>query len=369
MTRVLKALIAKKTVNPPGNESLVTDYLEKYFGERGIKTKKFEKEKGRTNLVAWIGRGKPELMIVAHSDVVPAGTGWKTPPFKGIEKNGKIFGRGSADNKGPLAASAVFLSLMKEHEHELKGKLSLLVAADEERGSELGAGFLLKARKIKPDFVLVPDVFTENREVSIGEKGLLHLRVVAQGKQAHASEPWRGKNAIEKMASFLCELKKLDLPESKDRYFSSTTKSTGTIRGGEATNIVPANCEATIDLRYPPNVKLKELLASIKRIGKKHGVRILVEEHQGPFVISSKLQLFRAIVKNARIVTGKKPRIASMAGTTVCKKFVLHGIPAVGFGPGKMVAHNSNEFISVKQLTEFAEVLALVSLELLGKKA
>jgi len=363
--RVLKKSISFNTVNPPGNEFLVADWLEQRFSKKGIKTKKFEKLKGRTNLIAWVGKGKPELMIVAHSDVVPEGTGWKTKPFVGTEKKGRVYGRGSADNKGPLASGITFLELMKKHESELNGKISLFVAADEEKGSELGAEYMIKEKKINPDYVIVPDVLTENREISVGEKGLLHLKATANGKQAHASEPWRGENAIEKMISFLAELKKWKKPVKTQKYFSKTTMNIGVINGGNAPNTVPNECTAMIDLRYPPNIKFSELTAPIKKIAKRNGVKIEVSEHQKPFVIKTSLPLFKSVKKHTKTITGRNPKITSMPGTTICKKFVLNGKPAVGFGPGKMVAHISNEFIDVYQLTEFSKIMALVCLDLI----
>jgi len=365
ISTVLKELISKKTVNPPGNEFLVAEYAEKYFKKQKIKTKKFEKVRGRTNLIAFVGKGKPELMIVAHSDVVPAGTGWSTPPFKGTEKKGRMYGRGSGDDKGPLAASMVFLSELKKHEKELKGTVSLLIAADEETGSKLGAGWMLKEKKIKPDYALVPDVFTENREISIGEKGLLHVKTIAEGVQAHASEPWRGKNAIEKITGFLCEFGKWKLPSVKTKHFSGTTKNIGVINGGNAPNTVPNHCEAVIDFRYPPGMKASKIISGLKKIGKKYGVKISVLEDQKPFVLNAKNELFCSLKKNVPLITKKKVSITSMPGTTICKKFVLHGIPAVGFGPGSMVIHMSNEFIELKQLEEFAQICALVAVDLI----
>ena len=365
ISAVLKDLIALKTVNPPGDEFLVADYLEKYFKKHKIKTKKFECKKGRTNLLAWVGSGTPELMLVAHSDVVPAGADWKTPPFKGVEKAGKVFGRGSADNKGPLAASAVFLKEMKKREKELNGKITLYAAADEEKGSELGAIYFLKRKFSKPEYVIVPDVFTENREISIGEKGLLHLKAEAGGKQAHASEPWRGENAIDKMAAFLCALKKWNLPKKTSKYFAKSTLNVGKVHGGEAVNIVPGYCEAGIDIRYPPCLTEKNFLKPIRGIAKRFGVKISITEHQPPFEIPVKSPLIKAIRKSAKKVTGNSPKISTMPGTTISKKFAGKGIESIGFGPGKMVAHTSNEYVHLKQLKEFAEIMEFVCADLL----
>jgi len=364
LSSVLKQLISIETVNPPGDEFLVADWAEKYFKKKKIRTKKFEKVRGRTNLIAYVGKGKPELMIVAHSDVVPAGTGWKTPPFKGTEKNGKMYGRGSGDNKGPMAAAMIFLSELKKQEKELKGTVSLFIAADEEKGSALGAEYLLKEKKIKPDYVLIPDVFTENREISIGEKGLLHVKAIAKGVQAHASEPWRGKNAIEKITSFVCELGKWKLPTAKAKHFGGTTMNIGMISGGNAPNTVPNYCEAVIDFRYPPGMKASKIVSGLRKIGKKYEVKISAMDDLKPFVLNAKNELFCSLKENVPLVTGKKVKITSMPGTTICKQFVFHGIPAIGFGPGSMVIHASNEFIELKQLDEFAQICALVTADL-----
>ncbi|MCX6802815.1 MAG: ArgE/DapE family deacylase [Candidatus Diapherotrites archaeon] len=366
IVRLLAELVSKKTVNPPGNESLAAEALEKYFKKHGIKCRKFEKGKGRTSLVASIGKGRPELMIALHSDVVPAGGGWKTEPFRAVQKKGKIFGRGTADNKGPLAASAVFLSAMKKHEKELKGTISVLAAADEERGSRLGTAFLLKENKIKPDFVVVPDIFTENRKISVAEKGLLHIKAEAFGKQAHGSEPEKGENAILKLGAFLCELRKMKMPPAKSRHLKNATMNIGTINGGEAINIVPAYCEAKIDIRFVPGQDPCKIFGHIRKIAKKHGANVSAIDCQMPFEISGGIPLVKSIERSAKKITGKKPSLAGMAGTTVAKKFLEKGIPAIGFGPGKMVAHESNEYIEVRQLVEFAQIMAIVSGELLA---
>ncbi|MEM0360037.1 MAG: M20 family metallopeptidase [Candidatus Diapherotrites archaeon] len=365
---LLKELVAKKTVNPPGSESLAASVLQKYFKKYKIKTTLFEKEKNRTNLVASIGKGKPELMIALHSDVVPAGNGWTTDPFKAVQKKGKIYGRGVADNKGPLAATAVLLAVLKRHEKKLKGRISLLAAADEEKGSRLGVQFLLNEKKISPDFVVVPDVFTENKKISVAEKGLLHLKAISLGRQAHGSEPEKGENAILKMAAFLCKAKKTGIPRAKSKYFEKATINFGTINGGEAINIVPAYCEAKIDVRFLPSQKPSEILARIKKIAKKHDVRISVIDCQMPFEIRASNPLVMAIQESVKKVYGKNAKLCGISGTTVAKKFLEKRIIAVGFGPGKMVAHQSNESIEISQLLEFAQIMAMVSAILFFKE-
>ncbi len=113
--KLLKDLISLKTVNPPGNEFKVINYVKGFFKKNNIKFKIFSKEKSRLNLIGYIGKGKPELLISCHSDTVPAGEGWKTNPFKAVIKNGMVYGKGVVDDKGPLVSLMVAAKEIKKN--------------------------------------------------------------------------------------------------------------------------------------------------------------------------------------------------------------------------------------------------------------
>ena len=100
-------LIGANTTNPPGNEYLAVNIIKKYFDAHNIKYDIFEKITGRTNIIWYIGKGNPTLLVACHLDVVPPGDGWNTDPFKSVVKNGRIFGRGANDNKGQMASMLV----------------------------------------------------------------------------------------------------------------------------------------------------------------------------------------------------------------------------------------------------------------------
>ena len=167
------SLISKKTINPPGNEYLVKDIVVKSMEELGMKVKIIG-DKKRPNILGEIGNGHPRIAILCHMDVVPPGRDWKTDPFKPEIKNGRLYGRGACDDKGPYAASwaAVKAVLQKG---KLKGKIILGAVADEERGSQKGIKLLLKKKKLDCDFCLIPDGGRMNEAV-IGEKGMLWLK-------------------------------------------------------------------------------------------------------------------------------------------------------------------------------------------------
>ncbi|MCR4289163.1 MAG: M20/M25/M40 family metallo-hydrolase [Candidatus Scalindua sp.] len=94
----------------------------------------FEKVAGRTNIIGYIGKGNPTLLVACHLDVVPPGDGWDTDPFKSVVKNGRIFGRRANDNKGQMASMLVLAKFLKDNESRLNGSLLLIGSADEEKG-------------------------------------------------------------------------------------------------------------------------------------------------------------------------------------------------------------------------------------------
>lgn len=375
MIRLLSKLIAEDTTNPPGNEWRAAEVVKKFFRKEKIAYRVFEKEKGRTNVIGYIGKGKPELMVACHLDTVPAGSGWRTNPFRAKVSKGKVYGRGATDNKGPMAAMLIMGKIMKKFESKLRGKIILACVADEEVGSKYGMKYILDKKHVKPDFAVIPDVERKMREIYVAEKGLLFLKITSLGKQAHGSHPEKGVNAIWNMIEFLNLFKKYKMKYKNEPIFKEppgSTRNLGMISGGISTNAVPARCEAKIDMRYLPSQNAQELIKDVKKMiasvrRRNRHAEFLVEiiDSQKPVKVDEKNMLVRVIKKNAKSILGKEPGIYGMSGTTVSKPLVGKGVVSVGFGPGDHVAHIANEYIRLKELTDFTKILCLVCLDML----
>ncbi len=368
---LLKKLIRAKTENPPGDEFKVVKIAEQFFRKHRISYKTFSKTKGRESIIGFIGKGRPHLLISCHADTVPAGDGWKTNPFRPAVKNGRIYGRGAVDDKGPMAAMLCAAGELKKNEKQLKGTLLVCIAADEEKGSVHGMGFLLNQKKIDPDFAIFLDVGGSMRKITIAEKGILRLELVSIGKAAHGSAPELGVNAITNLSEALVLLKGYVLGHKKHRLFSAPTINVGQIEGGIRPNMVPASAKATLDIRYLPSQTPQQIIKEIQSIvqkARKKNRSINVTVKRGwsvpPTVISQNNPLVSAIRKAAKEALGSYPSIEGESGATDAKSLVLRGIPAVGFSCGEFKQmHAANESIKIKELEQFSEVLA----EVVGK--
>jgi acetylornithine deacetylase/succinyl-diaminopimelate desuccinylase family protein len=371
--KLLGKLIEKNTTNPPGNEWRAAEVVMEFFRKNKIEYKIFEKEKGRTNILGYIGKGKPRLIIACHLDVVPAGDGWETDPFKAKISKGNVYGRGAVDNKGPMASVLIAGKILKGFEKELKGQIVLACVADEERGSKHGLKFLLEEGKLEGEYAIVPDIGNELMKIDIAEKGLLFLKVTSFGKQAHGSRPEEGVNAIWNMVEFLNLLKEYVMKYSKHPFLSDPTGNLGVIKGGEAVNIVPDKCEVLLDFRYLPLQDIEEFLNDVKGMfrevrkkNKEAKFRLEIMENRKPVEIKKDNVLVKLIKKHAKTVIFKEPVTFGVSGTTLVKPLVKKGILAVGYSPGKPIEHVSNEYISVKQITDFSKILCMICLEMLS---
>jgi len=368
IVKLLSELVAKDTVNPPGNEYRAARIVEREFKKSKIKYKKFEKTKGRTNIIGYIGKGKPSLFFAAHSDTVPVDVGWKTDPFKLVKKGSRLYGLGTSDNKGPLACLIVLAKVLKKHEKKLKGQVLISAVADEETGSKEGIHYLID-NKIKPDYAIIPDVSSSMKNIDIGEKGRLVLRISSYGKQAHGSRPYEGVNAIYKMMDLLKVLKNFKLRYRKHKLFTPPTINIGMISGGSALNSVPSLCHITLDIRYLPKQIPRKIINELKTLIKKVDGKYKIEVLDGgsvPTEISPDNVLVRSIKSNTKKVLNKAPVPDGISGGTVVKQLLLHNILAVAFGPGNEI-HCPNEYIEEKELTQFTKICTLVSFDLLGK--
>jgi succinyl-diaminopimelate desuccinylase len=358
IVEIVCELVRHNTVNPPGNEYLCKEIVTRCMQQLGMQIATYEKEPGRTNIVGRTGRGAKSIGFVSHMDVVPPGEleQWDTPPFEPTIKDGRIYGRGTLDDKGSFAcAYSACKAFLAEHPN-FDGEIYLIAAADEEVGSELGIIYLVEECGVKFDVAIIPD--GGRMDLSIyGEKGILWVELESRGVQAHGSTPELGRNAIIPLAEALAEIKSLDLGANFDHAFDGWTMNVGTISGGSSTNTVPAVARATIDFRLPGGIAKADVLAKIeeKLDAARHrspdselSVKVL---HETEPHLSDKNSIIVRSFDTAAKRLGLPMKYETFGGNTVAKNLFFAGITSVVHYPGDdKLAHVPNEFVIIDEL-------------------
>ncbi|KAF9908319.1 hypothetical protein EC991_009963 [Linnemannia zychae] len=219
------------------NESPCTQYLHSHLTKLGYTVELQTISPGRENVLAYLGKGRnPRVLFNTHIDVVP-------PYIEYREDEENVYGRGSSDAKGCMAAQVQAVEELRKEGKVKEGDVGFLFVV----GEEVDHIGMVKANDLglTPEYLIVGEP-TESR-LALGHKGVLRLNISIEGKAAHSGYPELGISANDKMIDLLYKLKSLDLPE--DPYFGKTTMNIGTIQGGLAANIVPAFSKAGISFR------------------------------------------------------------------------------------------------------------------------
>ena len=363
----------------PGQEGKVTAILAGELQKLGVPSKTHAKVPGRDNLLATVGKGQPgfrHMLVLLHTDVVPSGapSDWTFSPFEPFEKNGKLYGRGVLDDKGPLVAAFAALRILKAHEDQLQGAFTFGAVGDEEVDIGVGLPYLIEQGLIKCTDAVIPDIAGNMKEVNIAEKGRVLLKIKARGRQAHAMEPAKGVNAINAMSRFLVALQNTRLRHRAHPVLGGPTVNTGLVRGGVAPNAVPADCEATLDIRYVPGQTGDGIRAEVQALadeaiwgpGEVAAGSISVEIIQDalPCEVAPDAPIVKRILRHA-----PDAKITGSGGGTFAKDLVLMGVDAVGWSCGdEATYHQPNEEIEVEQLVTFAGRLANLAFEIANEK-
>ncbi|MGH9749008.1 MAG: M20 family metallopeptidase [Candidatus Polarisedimenticolia bacterium] len=364
----------------PGQEGKVTGLLGAELQKLGVPFRTHAKSPGRDSLLATVGRGLPgyrRMLVLLHTDVVPSGSpaDWRFAPFEPFEKDGKLYGRGVLDDKGPLVSAFAALRLLKAHEAALKGSFTFGAVADEEVGIGVGLPFLIESGLIDCTDAVIPDIAGNMKEINVAEKGRALLKVRARGRQAHAMDPSRGINAIHAMSRFLLALEKAALRHRPHPILGGPTINTGLIRGGAAPNAVAGECEATLDIRYVPGQTAAGIRDEIRSIaesalggpGGLPGASMSVEIVQEalPCEVPPDAPIVKRILKHA-----PDAKVIGSGGGTFAKDLVLKGVQAVGWAPGdEATYHEPNEEIEIDQLVTYAGRLAALAFDLCNDRA
>jgi acetylornithine deacetylase/succinyl-diaminopimelate desuccinylase family protein len=348
-------LVRINSENPPGNESQVAKFIKDFLEDLGFSTEIVDFDTNRSNVIASIGSGEG-LMFNGHMDTVPIGDlkNWNYDPLGGKIVNGKIYGRGTSDMKGGIAA---ILAAVKNLSNEkIKRKLLLTFVADEEVALR-GSKYLIANRKdIFKDVKYGVVAECDDLNLTIAQKGITDIKIKFKGKAAHGSRPELGDNAIYKAVDFIQELRKLmeKLKIRKNPILGSGTINVGLIKGGTKVNVVPDYCEIEVDRRLIPNetpsLAIKQIRNLLKKLKLKADVEVGV--NRLPMQFDGKLEIIRIIRSISKV------RTIGSSGYDETELYYRDAkVPCVTFGPGIMnQAHVADEFIPIKNLQKATKI-------------
>jgi succinyl-diaminopimelate desuccinylase len=374
---ILSELVRMRTVNPPGDERPAAERVGQWLESWGFQTALVPYGEGRAHVV---GRrrgegGAPGLLLSGHLDVVPPGqVPWQHDSFGADVEEGILYGRGSCDMKGGVAAFLAAAAATARSGERLRGDLVVACSADEETGCR-GADALVE----QPLFdglgsVLIAE--PSDLQLFVAEKGAFWLEVTLLGQTAHGSMPERGENAVAAMADFVAGLKDL-FPADRvpDPLLGRPTLNVGTIAGGVKINVVPDRCTVALDMRTVPGddhaVIRSEIEARLARLAQgRPRLRAEVETliDRSPVSCPADTALAGALRAAVAAETGEVPTTGGVPYFTEACVFVPRlGTPMVICGPGDpTLAHQPDEHVALAQVAQAARVYRRVIRELLA---
>jgi succinyl-diaminopimelate desuccinylase len=324
----------------------------------------------------WARRGKeaPLFVFIGHTDVVPTGPldKWNSPPFAPTIQNGQLYGRGSVDMKGSLAAMLVACEQFINKHPNHRGSIAWIVTSDEEGPGINGTAKVaetLKKRNEKIDYCLVGEPTSEEKlgdTLKVGRRGSLSGHLIIQGKQGHIAYPQLAKNPIHLFSQSLIELLNTNWDkEITCTDFQPTSLQFSNLHSGTgASNVIPDSIEVKFNFRYSPTTTAKKLEDFTEAILKKYHLKYHLTWQRGglPF-LSPSGQLRLSCLEVIKKLTGIVPTVSTSGGTSDARFIAPLGAEIVEFGPCNRTIHQINENVSVSDL----EKLALIYEEILKK--
>ncbi|MHC2994126.1 MAG: M20 family metallopeptidase [Candidatus Atribacteria bacterium] len=351
---LLQKLIQIKSVNPPGNENEIANFIKEFLLKDDISSEFVPLEEGRNSVVAKIeGKEKRNITLCGHLDTVKVKEeDWIKTPFQGLIENRRMYGRGASDMKGGVAAILYTAVLLKRRGITLKKTVQLALTADEEWGYR-GAKILVdKGYFEQTDFLIITE--PTNLQVSIGEKGELWIKAKFYGKSAHGSTPDLGVNTVIPGSKFILkvsdEYKRLF---NQDPLWGKTSINIGQFHGGVQVNIVPNYSEIQLDFRVISEEDKERAMELVRKTGKdiaeKYGVQFSGEifNYHPPIFTSSDNPYVKKFMQVTRVNKASIIKYCTDGGTIIPEK----KIPFIIFGPGDIAqAHQPDEFIKLDTL-------------------
>jgi acetylornithine deacetylase/succinyl-diaminopimelate desuccinylase len=358
MKRELAEIIAIRSENPPGGEAAVAVYVERLLKDESFSVSLTEYKPGRFNVEARLENGPgPVFAFNTHMDTVPAGDGWTSDAFTLREEDGKLFGRGACDCKGPLIAMIEAMRMLTADRTTWSGTLLGVFVGDEEIASEGAKYYALTKPNI--DFAVVGEP-TSNTTYS-AHKGSLRPVVRVHGVTAHSGTPHLGDNAIYRAGQLLTLIEAYHNEVVRKRTHPLVGEASLTvtrIAGGHADNVLPGSCDMLLDRRMVPGEDEDAV---------KQEFAALLKDAHDRFGVKAEIVDYKATTGSATETAGDHPIV--LASLEACKEngtadpgpfgfqggcdlvhFRSLGAQGTVIGPGSLsVAHKADEFVPLDE--------------------
>ena len=403
-----RELVRIPTLNPPGIHYLdACEFVRKRLANAGFQCTLLRAEGAiadsdrypRWNLLARKDGSSPGdcVHFNSHIDVVQVGEGWSLDPFEGISRDGRIYGRGTCDMKGGLAASIVAAECFVQTYADFAGAIEISATADEESGGYGGVAWLAERGHFSPDrvqHVIIPEPLNKNR-ICLGHRGVWWAEIETRGKMAHGSMPFLGDCAIRHMGAVIAELeeslfpmlatKRTNMPVVPEGARQSTL-NLNAIHGGEPVqeedftgfpaSCVPDRCRMVLDRRFLAEESLDEVKSEVidvlRRVGQRRpSFEFDINELYSvlPSMTGKSAPVVQAVDRGIRRVLGVRPEYVVSPGTYDQKHIDRIGRMknCIAYGPGVLdLAHQPDEWIGIDDMLDSAKVMGHALADLLS---
>lgn len=353
---LLQQLVARPSVTPAdaGCQELIRDYLAP-FG--------FSAEPLPFDEVAnlWLRRGNtaPLLVFAGHTDVVPPGPRehWQSDPFTPTAHDGYLYGRGTADMKGGLAAMVTACAAFVQAHPEHAGSLGLLLTSDEEGPAVNGTRRvvdILHERNEAIDWCIVGEPSSQTQiadTLKNGRRGSLNGHLVVHGRQGHIAYPQFADNPVHRLAPALAELAATQWDQG-NAYFPPTQFQVSNIHAGTgAENVIPGAVSVDFNFRFAPCSTAEDLQTRLRTILDRHDLNYSLDFRLSGQPFQTETGAFTTAISDAvETVTGYRPICSTAGGTSDGRFIAAYGIPVVELGPVNQSIHQVNEHVRIADL-------------------
>jgi acetylornithine deacetylase len=316
------------------------------------------------------GKDKRGICFEAHMDTVSTNN-MTIEPLNPVIKEGKMFGRGSADCKGSLASMMYAIKILTKNNLKPSTDLYFVASVDEEYNHRGVDHFLKKGINLQGAVVGEPTKL----DVITACKGVVRWIISTNGKAGHSSRPEKGQNAIYDMMDLIYGIKNDLIPSyknTKHRLLGSPTLSVGCINGGVAVNIIPDRCSIEVDRRLLPgetnDSAKREILELINKLIKEKNKILDINISDPttetiPMDTDTNEKVVKTSMKSCEKITGK----STMKGVNFgcdASSFTGAGIPSIVLGPGDILqAHTENEFVDLKEVCQATEIYSQICID------